>query len=89
MAGLFFLGLVAGFGTGSPAEAAASGTATVIVVTFSDAGFNDVFAGDPRAYALASLGGAALVSQRLSLATTLQGVFGGGNPPYRHVDGGS
>ncbi|MEA2557393.1 MAG: hypothetical protein QOG88_931, partial [Actinomycetota bacterium] len=89
MAGPFFLGLVAGFGTGSPADAAASGTATVIVVTFSDAGFNDVFAGDPRAYALASLGGAALVSQRLSLATTLQGVFGAGNPPYRHVDGGS
>jgi hypothetical protein len=85
----FLLALVAGFGTGSPAEAATSGATNVIVVTFSAAGFNDVFDGDPRAYALASLGGAALVSQRLSLTTTLQGVFGRWNAPYWHVDGGS
>ena len=83
--------LMVAFGASSPAHSTATpGVSTnVMVVTFKGAGFRDVFARNPRAYALASLGGAALVSQRLPLTTTLQEVFGPWNAPYWHHNAGS
>ena len=91
VAGCFVLTIVAGVGLGSMAQAssAQSSQAYVLLVTVDHAGFSDVFGGDGRASALASLGGAGMVSQRLTLGTTIQGVFGSGSRPYGQLDAGS
>jgi len=91
VAGCFVLTIVAGVGLSSAAHAttAQSSHTRVLLVTVDHAGFRDVFGGDERALALASLGGAGLVSQRLTLGTTIQDVFGPWSRPYGRLDAGS
>jgi hypothetical protein len=89
--GYFVLMIVAGIGLSSAADAttAQRSYTNVLLVTVDHAGFRDVFGGDDRALALASLGGAGLVSQRLTLGTTIQDVFGPWSRPFGQMDGGS
>ena len=61
---------------------------TVVLVTIDNAGFRDVLGVDDRVFPLASLGGAALVSQRIPLGTVIGDVFGT-TQPFVELDGGS
>lgn len=91
IAGLFAMLLVVGLGSGAAAAAEAPSIAvppTVVLVTIDNAGFQDVLGvGDPVS-ALASLGGVALVSQRIPLGTVIEDVFGTGRP-FVEMDQGS
>lgn len=89
IAGCFALTLIAVAGFGATAGAAVvSPRPPVLLITIDHVGFADLFGGDQRALALASMGGAALVSQRLPLAATLESVFGEGLP-FVELDDGS
>ena len=90
VAGVFASLLIAAAGASSAANATTAPTSAtkVILVTVDGAGFREVFAAGPRASALASLGGAGLVSQRLPLATTINDVFGASHP-FEELDAGS
>jgi hypothetical protein len=89
IAASFALALIPTFGVAASADAMIGARPHVLVVTIEGAGFQDVFDQEPRAFALASLGGAGLVSQRLSLGTTTADVFGAGTRPYEEIDAGS
>ncbi|MEP7060341.1 MAG: hypothetical protein ABI828_06385 [Actinomycetota bacterium] len=71
-----------------PATAEIAPNPNVVVITLDHAGFQDVL-GDARAAALASFGGAALVSQRVPFESAIRSVFGLSSRPFGHRNAGS